>query len=194
MSFTMVKKVLCIILALSFALALCSCTTDGDKTSQGSSTGGQSSAAAQQGDPDMITGTIYGVITASDIKQNDFGYEDGKCDPEKIAAALSEWTGLNFAISFKVNDDGAYVIDWKSDSTLATGSPPEPQKEEFHFFDADSLRWFMLNSLCYTVRRNLGDADVYYSADGIDLNTLELDYDFNPVFAYNSIEDERVIA
>ena len=200
----MSKKILCIALAMFLAVSFCSCIVvnyDAPPSSASSSSVEQNSSEEYQQssysdpDTDLITGTVYGVFDESNIKEHDFGYEDGDCDPVKIAEALSDWTGLIFSVSFEISGDGSYLINWESDSSLVTGFMPENQGSEFHFLDSGSLRWFMLNSLCYSIRRNMpGDVDVYYSANSVDLNDLELDYNFHPSFPYNSIENPHVIA
>ena len=46
------------------------------------------------------------------------------------------------------------------------GLDDREQKEEFHFYDIDSLRWFMMDSLYSTLTANLGEVEVYYTMDG----------------------------
>jgi hypothetical protein len=142
--------------------------------------------------PDMITGTLYGPYSDEYILEMDFGYEAGTCTPAKIADALSAWTGLNYDITYTADEEAVY-IDWTASSSLATGQPAEEQLEDFTFYDAYTLRWFMLNSMASTVLANMDVQDVYYSVDGGDLNDLELDQDFNPAFAFNDLEGENVV-
>lgn len=84
--------------------------------------------------------------------------------PEELAKALSAWTGLDFTLT--VTDKGdALVVDWAADSTLIANLDNRPQKKEFHFFDADSMRWFMMDSLWRTLNEAF-HKDVYYTMDG----------------------------
>ena len=86
--------------------------------------------------------------------------------PEAMAQALSEWSGLDFTLNSAAVEDGAVTVDWAVDSTLVAGLDDREQKEEFHFYDIDSLRWFMMDSLYSTLTANLGEVEVYYTMDG----------------------------
>ena len=161
-----------------------------------SSQNSEETTSSEQKDPDMIVGTLYAIFSESETREFDFGYEDGTLTPEKIANSLTDLTGLNFHISVtNVNTEwNSITIEWEDDSAFVTGSPPEPQKDDFHFFDSDSMRWFMLNSLCRTIRENYGEVDVYYTINnGMDINDIGLGVDFNPSIPYNQVEDSRVL-
>ena len=86
--------------------------------------------------------------------------------PEAMAQALSEWSGLDFTLNSAAVEDGAVTVDWAADSTLVAGLDDREQKEEFRFYDIDSLRWFMMDSLYSTLTANLGEVEVYYTMDG----------------------------
>ena len=88
----------------------------------------------------------------------------GEATVEGLAAALSEKTGLVFAVTSK--DDGTLTVDWSAGSSLLDGDAGEPV-EGLVFYDYDGLAWFMLDSLCSTLMRNLdGVLEVYYTMDG----------------------------
>lgn len=185
------------LLLLMVSLAACGSNTP---TPSGSNTSSQQTGLPTQSTedpaPEMITGTLYAVFDEDEVRESDFGYEEGTCTPEKIAAALSEWTGLDFTITSELDAQyNTVIIDWSTDSAMATGQPPETQKEEFHFYDEEQLRFFMLNSLCRTIRENMGKIDVFYTlgGNGDNMNDLGLDLDFNPGIAYNKVEDSRVL-
>jgi hypothetical protein len=215
------KKVLLMTLAGILALSLVACK---EKNSESQSSGTtskapQSTTAAPESDttsptsqttaapetdsvqtdnpdsePNMITGTLYGPLGESHILEIDFGYEEGNCTPERIAEALSEWTGLVYDITATVDlEYDNVIVDWKSTSSFAQGEPPIPQKEGFEFYDQETMRWFMLNSLCSSIRVNMGISDVFYSIEGTDLNELGLEQDFNPAIAYNKIDNPNVV-
>jgi len=191
------KKFLLAGIAIVLALALTACGTNSGDSAASSSPAVSPSAspeAAPTAAPNMLIGTLCAVFSADDIREVDFGYEEGICTPLDIADALSELTGLNFDISYEIDPaNNAVIIDWLETSSLATGQPPEVQDEDYFFFDVVSLRWFMLNSMYTSIRENLGDMDVFYSVNGGDMNELELDVDFNPAIAYNKIEDTNVV-
>jgi hypothetical protein len=202
------KKILVMALASILALSMAACETKTEESQSASVTTTsqttQSTSAAPETDStqnnnaetepelSMITGTLYAPFADIDIRETDFGYEEGNCTPERIAAALTEWTGLVFDITSVIDGD-IVQVDWKSSSSLAEGQPPEPQKEGFEFYDQETMRWFMLNSLCFNILANMNVTDVYYSLEGSDLNDLELGQDFNPAIAYNKIDNSHVV-
>lgn len=98
------------------------------------------------------------------LKRYDLGYS-GELTPEKLLEGLTNLTGLDFYANVTRTQMGI-LVDWKKDSTLIANLDDREQKEEFHFFDADSLRWFMMDSLYRTLIGNFGEEDVYYSMDG----------------------------
>ena len=55
------------------------------------------------------------------------------------------------------------------------------------------MRLFMLNSISYTIRKNIKECDIYFTADGKSINDyLKIDgIDFSG--AYNKIENDLVI-
>lgn len=96
-----------------------------------------------------------------DIKQHEWFYT-GELTYDQLAAGLSEITGLDFSVSIKEVADGLAVA-WKPDSTLIANLGDQEQKEEFFFFDVDSMRWFMLDSLWLTLTGNFEVENVYYT-------------------------------
>jgi hypothetical protein len=84
-----------------------------------------------------------------------------------LADKLSEWTGLDFTLNdvFFTNYESVEV-DWSKDSTLIAGLDDREQKEDFHFYDAVSLNWFMMDSLATTLKNNIVETrSVYYLSD-----------------------------
>lgn len=76
-------------------------------------------------------------------------------------------------------------MDWAPDSTLIAGLDDREQKEDFFFFDEESLRWFMLDSLWRTLTENLDVTEVYYTMDGGEKLTL---VGLNPVDTFPAEE------
>lgn len=91
--------------------------------------------------------------------------------PEELAKALSDWTGLDFTVTV-TEKDGALIVDWAADSTLIANLDDRPQKTEFHFFDAESMRWFMMDSLWQTLSEAF-HKEVYYTMTGGNELTFE---------------------
>ena len=100
-----------------------------------------------------------------------YGYDYGDIS-EDDAEVMSSWSGLDFIYDMYENEDGLLIVDWKSDSSLVLGYPPENQQDRIKhmgeeamakrkFEDVNFMRWFMMDS----VRRNI-DGEVYYTMDG----------------------------
>ena len=128
---------------------------------------GSSSASSNSAETAESTQTdiLYAVFSAEDVKEYSIEYTGAKKTAEKLAQELTELTGLDFIITASKTDDG-WIVDWAADSTLIAGLDDREQKEEFHFFDQDSLRWFMMDSLWRTLTENLNVENIYYTMDG----------------------------
>jgi hypothetical protein len=112
--------------------------------------------------------TLYADFTqgAPDgtVEQYELGYS-GELTAAALAKGLSDLTGLDFLVSLSPAADGLGV-DWAADSTLIANLDDRAQNENFRFFDADSMRWFMMDSLWRTLTENLGAQNIYYTMDG----------------------------
>jgi hypothetical protein len=87
-----------------------------------------------------------------------------------LADGLSEWTGLDFKLNnISFPDDQSVFVDWSKDSTLIAGIDDREWKEGFHFYDAVSLNWFMMDSLATTLKRNMETVTVYYQSQELPL-------------------------
>lgn len=97
---------------------------------------------------------------------------------EELVNSLSWSSGLDFYVAITGREDGGINVDWATDSSLIIGEPPEDNEERLaglpsrlgdylHFYDADSLRWFMMDSLYHTLRENgIGGEEIYYTMNG----------------------------
>ena len=110
------------------------------------------------------TDTLWSGTTQSDLRSKPMEYT-GELTAEKLAEGLSEWTGLDFFVTDSDAPDGI-TVDWEKSSTLIARLDDREQKEDFHFYDAESLRWFMMDSLRMTLVNNIGVENVYYTMDG----------------------------
>ncbi len=99
------------------------------------------------------------------IKEYPFEYTGTRKTAVELAEELSALTGLDFIITADKTLDG-WVVDWSKNSTLVAGMDERQQKEDFFFFDADSLSWFMMDSLYQTLADNLDTETIYYTMDG----------------------------
>jgi len=91
---------------------------------------------------------------------------EGEVTVQALAAGLTELTGLGFIVTAENNSDVSLTVDWTAESALFAG-PSEEQKDNFHFFDYDSMAWFALDSLYRTIVKNIpGIQEVFYTMDG----------------------------
>ncbi len=189
------KRSLLIVLAVLLLLAVSACDSSKETESPKTTvTVAPPTEPTEPDEPNMISGTVYAVSGADAIQEIDFGYEEGALTPEHIAEALTARTGLDFDIS-STTADGAITVDWKSTSTLIGGLGDKDQKEEFYFFDVDSLNWFMMNSLCMSIQKNFDNIDVYYTMEGgqpLELDKLSPPLSISPGIAYNLLDNENV--
>ncbi len=121
----------------------------------------------------MLYTNMEGGSESPDIKQHELVYI-GELSAEKLAQGLSELTGLYFNITSTIKED-SIIIDWREDSTLIANLGDKEQNEEFRFFDADSMRWFMMDSLWLTLTKSLKIENVFYTMNnGQNLSFDEL--------------------
>ena len=176
------KKVLPILLALALLFAFTACfdkANDDDKT-----TGNQQTTEPQTETPIPAAGQIVLVVDwngQDDEGRKEYLYD---CDyPENegpsvmdMAAGLSDLTGLDFTIAKVSAPTGkpGMLIDWAPTSYLVGGLGDREQKEDFFFFDYDSMAWFMMDSLYQTILKNIPDVEeVWYTMDGGKALVLE---------------------
>ncbi|MDR0433725.1 MAG: hypothetical protein LBH21_01515 [Gracilibacteraceae bacterium] len=122
--------------------------------------------------PANETAYIYADFTCANpaadeksaVRQYEINYA-GELTPALLTGALSDLTGLDFFCTAEVSP-GAVRVDWNGVSTLIVGLDDRPQKDDFRFEDADSLNWFMMDSLYRTLRANFADCEVYYTMLG----------------------------
>lgn len=124
------------------------------------------------------TDILYAVFGADNVKEYPIEYTGAQKTAEELAQELSKLTGLNFNITASKTDDG-WVVDWAADSSLIAGLDNREQKEEFFFFDCNSLNWFMMDSLWQTLTTNLNAENIYYTMDGGKELTFEELYPVN---------------
>lgn len=122
-----------------------------------------SSSAAEKKTAVLYTNLTTGT-ESPDIKEHKWEYS-GELTTQELAEGLSRLTGLDFIFVASVGKD-KLVIDWAADSTLLANLDDRKQKEDFRFSDADSLRWFMMDSLWLTLTKNLKVEDLYYTMKG----------------------------
>ncbi len=161
------NKIILAMLTLLLCLSLTACGGTGKSTeSETSSTSSTEDNTAESTDDETAQSDIlYAVFGAEDVKEYTIEYTGAPKNAEELAKELSELTGLDFFITADKTDDG-WIVDWSADSTLIAGLNGREQKEDFFFFEHDSLSWFMMDSLCRTLTENLEAENIYYTMDG----------------------------
>lgn len=126
----------------------------------------------------VIFDRSYGSTEENIRRETVYSYEEISLD--EVIQAMSDWSGLDFLFDVQLSggvNDRTAVIDWKADSSLILGYPPENQESrlsyaseehtDFHrFHDADSLRWYMMDSVWRTMKENLYTDEIYFTMDG----------------------------
>jgi hypothetical protein len=105
------------------------------------------------------------------------GLSAGGAAKELFYAVLYDWEyNEDFFAGFTRTQTGI-VVTWKNNSALIANLDDRTQREEFHFFDADSLRWFMMDSLYKTLKENFPNEEVFYEAGGgVELRFDDLEF------------------
>ena len=150
---------------LTLAILICLLSACGRASSSGDSASSKQAKPLQSEEESTQTDILYAVFSAEDVKEYPIEYTGNKKTAEELAGELTGLTGLDFFITASKTDDG-WIVDWAADSTLIAGLDDREQKEEFHFFDHDSLCWFMMDSLWRTLTENLNAENIYYTMDG----------------------------
>lgn len=162
------KKIIAMLLMLLLIPSIYTTTLTGCDNSKKSKGVGDASYEEINGEQ-QLTATLIAVFPSQlnsedSVSHFDYYYND-EITPEELADALSVWTGLDFYISASFNENGQLIVDWAKNSTLIANLDGREQKEEFFFFDADSMRWFMMDSLYQTLKEQF-NTEVYYTMDG----------------------------
>ena len=160
-------KKLSILLTLAMLICMLAACGGGSSSGESASSKPEESSQSQEESKDETpqTDILYAVFGPEDVREYPIEYTGAKKTAEELADELSELTGLDFFITASRTDDG-WIVDWSADSTLIAGLDNREQKEEFFFYDADTLNWFMMDSLWCTLTENLGTENIYYTMDG----------------------------
>ncbi len=135
--------------------------------------------------------SIYGVVNKSEIKEMKYEYSKD-LNISKLANALSFWSGANFYLETSEPSENVLYVNFLSNSDFVKGLS-NVESKNFTFKDDNEFRLFMLNSLAYTIRKNIKEYDIYFTANGKSINDyLSID-DIDFTKAYNTIENELVV-
>ena len=156
------RKFLPLALSALLILSLAACGSTSSSDAPASSKPAELSQSAAES---TQTDVLYAVFYTNDVKEYPITYTGAQKTAQELAHELSELTGLDFTITASKTDDGL-IVDWAADSTLVAGLDEREQKQEFFFFDYDSMSWFMMDSLWRTLTENLDAENIYYTMDG----------------------------
>lgn len=131
------------------------------------------------------TAMLYIGTVDSGFTQYPMEYE-GELTPEILIQGISGLTGWNLTLAEIVTSGkGGMSVCFSDESALFTG-PPEPQKEEFHMYDAGQLSQTILDSIQKTLQMgftgeggNPDALDIYYYMEGerpLELPDLEISW------------------
>ncbi len=183
------KKVLLIALAALMSLAMVSCTADSEPSSQEQSSEVEASSSepseaesssSEVSEPELTQNTaiLYADKSSGnveelpeDVEQYNFHYE-GELTVGLLADGLTILTGLEFALNDVTIEGTVARVDWAESSTLLSGLGDTVQNDEFFFYDAEGLNWFMLESLYQTIIHNFDVSEVYYTMEGGEALTV----------------------
>lgn len=188
------KKIAAALTALCFALAVgCSAgagsapesaPTQGEASSQQSSQiesskPEETSSGGASEPEEAVKKAALSIGSDGEFQEYPWEYQ-GELTPDALIAAISDLTGWNLTLADGVTTGkGGMTVCFSKESALFVG-PPDPQKEEFFMFDAESLDRTILDSIQRTLQYNfvdpeLGDPaslDIYYCMEGDQPLTL----------------------
>ena len=158
-------KKLCIVLAVFMLLTACG-NKHKEETPAQNNTSNNSSEA-----------TLY-IGTEGNFKE--YTVEIDSLSPENLLKAMSELTDWNLDLAADITTGkGGMSVCLSNNSALFMG-PPDPQKDEFHMFDTETLCHTILDSIKKTLQENFvyegGDPDtidIYFYMEGEKPLTLE---------------------
>ena len=158
-------KKLCIVLAVFMLLTACGNKHKEETPAQNNTSNNNSEA------------TLY-IGTEGNFKE--YTVEIDSLSPENLLKAMSELTDWNLDLAADITTGkGGMSVCLSNNSALFMG-PPDPQKDEFHMFDTETLCHTILDSIKKTLQENFvyegGDPDsidIYFYMEGEKPLTLE---------------------
>ena len=121
---------------------------------------------------------------------------EGELTPELLIQGIADLTGWDLTLAEPViSGKGGMSVCLSSESALFTG-PPDPQKDEFHMYDAEQLAETILDSIQKTLQKGFvlepGDPDtldIWYYAEGdqpLELPSLGLSWPIDQPYQWES--------
>lgn len=138
---------------LTFSLCACAQTAEEETTEE---------PVQETTTLETITGVLYAILQdGTTAGPKEFYCSGGTITPERIAAGLTGWTGINFALTSETDESTKTItIKWKETSAMVTGDLTA--NEDFKFDSVDEMKTFMTNSLTESIVKNMGDYTVEF--------------------------------
>lgn len=171
-------KKLAILFALTLCVALAGCNQpappQGGEPSAPQETPGSISTPPSEEHIDTPpaegeqTATLYIGTKAGGFAEYPMTYE-GELTAEKLIQGIADLTGWDLTLAEPViSGKGGMSVCLSSESALFNG-PPDPQKDEFHVYDAGQLAETILDSIQKTLQEG-------FTLEGGDPDTLDIWY------------------
>lgn len=112
--------------------------------------------------------TLYVGTKENGFAEYPLDYE-GELTPEILIQGIADLTGWNLSLAEEVTSGkGGMSVCLSGESSLFAG-PPDPQKDEFHMFDAEQLSQTILDSIQKTLQEG-------FTGEGGDPDALDIWY------------------
>ena len=145
------------------------------------------------------TATLYIGTKAGGFTEYPMTYE-GELTAEKLIQGIADLTGWDLTLAKDVTSGkGGISVCLSSESSLFTG-PPDPQKDEFHVYDAGQLAEMILDSIQKTLQEGFtlegGDPDmldIWYYSEGdrpLELPALGLSWPIDQPYQWAGAQSE----
>lgn len=144
------------------------------------------------------TATLYIGTKAGGFTEYPMTYE-GELTPELLIQGIADLTGWDLTLAEPViSGKGGMSVCLSNESSLFTG-PPDPQKDEFHMYDAEQLAETILDSIQKTLQKGFvlepGDPDaldIWYYMEGeqpLELPNLGLSWPIDQPYQWTGAEN-----
>lgn len=154
-----------------------------------------SEASSKEDIPVEKTAILYIGTKSAGFTEYSMDYE-GELTPELLIQGIAKLAGWNLALAEPVaSGKGGISVCLSSESALFTG-PPDPQKDEFHMFDAGQLSETILDSIQKTLQMgftgeggNPDSLDIWYYMEGekpLELPNLGLSWPIDQPYQWPS--------
>ena len=144
-------------------LALAACA--GPAALPDAATAGTAAGGTPQATPE--TAVLYLDFTAGSEVEDVRPVElPAPVSADGLCAALTDETGIpfDFALAW---DGGDWTVTWQDGSALWSGEMPQGGGPDYMFYDADLLRWFLLDTVWHTLTDGFGaDTVTFRLPDG----------------------------